>query len=213
MQIFGHQIRDGAIVGSKIAADAVTGAKVQDGSLTGADLQDASVGEGKLLYDTKYKTIYRSFTDMWLDSQNPPGWATWRGQQVLAFDDTTVEKAGFSFEIPSDAKVSTALLLRVKFVCPATGGMVVWRSYFTWANEWTVFSAAGYSGNFAGSVGTADYLIIGQGSLGLANVNPRATFSMLFERYATHTSDTHVGDAYLLGVGIRYESDKRGLTS
>lgn len=124
-----------------------------------------------------------------------------------------VEKAGFAFEIPSDAKNGTALLARVKWVTTGTGGGVIWRGYLTWANEWGTFSSPGYTGNFGGTASVANYLNISQGSLGLSGVNPRATFSILFERYATHASDTYTGDALLLGVGIRYETDKRGLAS
>jgi len=211
LQFRRNQLLDDVIDGSKVEDGSLTGDDIEDGSILSADL--SSVAESKIVYDDKYATVYTPWTDMWLDSNSPPDIATWYGQEVLAFDPSTVEKAGFSVEIPSDAKSGTSLLMRIKWVTTGTGGGVVWRSYYTWANEWASFSSAAYSGAFAGTANTANYLNVAQGSLSLSGVNPRATISMLFERYAGHAADTYSGDAYLMGVGLRYQTDKRGLTS
>lgn len=65
--IRGKQIGDGTIDTADIADSSVTDGKI------------VSVAESKIVYATKYKTIFRSFTDMWLDPNSPPGWTNWYG--------------------------------------------------------------------------------------------------------------------------------------
>lgn len=206
-QIKGNQIsnldtdsfKDGSI-------DAVD---IKDGTVTSAKV--ASVGEDKIAYTDKTRTVFFPWGDFAQVSAKPDivTWST--SQQGYGFDAAADEYVTGSLDVPEDAKAASSVYLDAIW-CPITAPSsenVVWSLDYTTAGEGEAFPATTNNQQTAGA-GTVQYKHIATAFAAISSLDARDVISVRLGRLGTSGSDTYGSDAVFLGIRMRYTSDKRG---
>ncbi len=154
-----------------------------------------------------------------LSGTKPPGWTSWKGGEVLAFQDQGVEaneqRVTFLVQLPHGYQEGTDIVAHVHWVGEdVTAGDVVWQLTCSWANTNQAFP------------GESTYYAVASNNSALADAHTHSDFSPALDgnsktvssmlvctlrRNSNNIADTFAGkDAYLTEVDFHFKMDTIG---
>ena len=207
---------------NQVADDIIDGAKVEDGTLTGDDIEDGTiksadlenVAEAKIVYADKTRSVFVPGPAFFSGTNNPVQ-ATWAsgtvGFEVWSLPNSATKSVDSSWSIPEDYKDGTDLIFETWWAAAITNNNnIVIRSRVARMQNGVVATSGTYSSYYTQYMGTANtvrkhsHTITGTGWVAGDPLMIR------IYRYGSHASDTYTGNAYFLGLKIKYTSDRRG---
>lgn len=148
-----------------------------------------------------------------------PTLSVWRGnRRLFAFSPTIAQSAHGSIEIFHEYKPGTTIYPHVHWgQNVAGGGDVVWLIDVEYVNVNSVAQVVGTFTLTSTAQGTQYGATAKQDATGINGVTyalePGGQFILTITRDATNVADTFAGDAFLLAIGLHFQSDREGTSN
>jgi len=149
----------------------------------------------------------------------PPTWVTFRGSQVLQFEEVVnpaLQKAVyFSLQLPHSYKEGTDLYVHVHYTYGSDNRdhTAVWALYYSYANINDVFSQPDFRQVTTTHGDSAQHLVASFDKISGAGLKISSMFVCELFRDSTDVEDTYKDDLYLLEVDVHFEQDSMGSTT
>lgn len=219
MHIFGHQIADETITGDNILDESIEGKDIKDGTIQDVDI--GSVGESKVVWATKTRNVFVGAPAMEPAPTIAPSFVEWASGSIgfgaWELVDGSSKALDAYFVIPEDFKGGEENIMVEVFYAaksnPATA--LAWRYQLRIARQAVGSTgSAGTSSYNTATVGTSDVNVVkklstlvswedvqfSRGDLATARIYRRGADGL----------DTYTDSIYLLGMNVKYPSDRRG---
>jgi len=147
-----------------------------------------------------------------LSANNAPTWFSYKGAQVLGFEDAKTEQVFFTVQLRHQYKEGTDLHFHLHVVyADGNTGNVDWTFTYSWANVHGVFPPEATINMQTPASGSADYNTIA--SIGDLSGTGKKMSSILIcslQRNGTAVTDTYANSVYVLSMDFHMEMDKPG---